>query len=237
MKVVERIPTALATQEIAHHVDAALLQKLEVRRFGQGKKQPRGKKVPAGESYTRQSENEEEEEESGLSESDLEDEVNSSDMEVDQEPEAELPDLPGPSGSGSKRPAKVLAQNDHQPSAKKKNVGSYVVAIYEQEWFLAEVVQDQTGVQTGYTRLNYMCIKGKNSFSWSEKKDLHITLDEDILLQPVTPEPVTNRGYLGLKKKDFDKVGRLMVVVYLFFNPFFLFFLHTPLKPKKNGKN
>ncbi len=43
-QVLERIPAAVQTEEIAQHVDAALLKKLEVRRFGEGKKkQPRGK--------------------------------------------------------------------------------------------------------------------------------------------------------------------------------------------------
>jgi hypothetical protein len=42
-QVLERIPAAVQTEEIAQHVD-------EVRRFGDGKKkQPRGKAIPAGE--------------------------------------------------------------------------------------------------------------------------------------------------------------------------------------------
>jgi hypothetical protein len=48
-QVLERIPAAVQTEEITQHVDAALLRKLEVRRFGEGKKkQPRGKAIPAG---------------------------------------------------------------------------------------------------------------------------------------------------------------------------------------------
>jgi hypothetical protein len=50
-KVLERIPSAVETQQAARHLDAALLQRLEVRRFGDSTpKMPRGKKVPAGQS-------------------------------------------------------------------------------------------------------------------------------------------------------------------------------------------
>jgi hypothetical protein len=48
-----RIPSVLKSTEIAQHLDQALLQRLEVRRFDNGlKRRPRGKKVPAGESYS-----------------------------------------------------------------------------------------------------------------------------------------------------------------------------------------
>jgi len=59
--VTERIPTVLATQEIARHVDDALLHKLEVRRYGTKKKTPRGQKVPAGMSLSTRAEEEENE--------------------------------------------------------------------------------------------------------------------------------------------------------------------------------
>jgi hypothetical protein len=70
-------------------------------------------------------------------------------------------------------------------------------------------------VATGYTRLSYLSIRGKNSFAWGEKEDIHVALDEDILIEPVVPELLNSRGSLGLKKKDHDRVLHLMVVVLL----------------------
>ena len=58
----------------------------------------------------------------------------------------------------------------------------------------------------------YMTIKGSNAFAWGHK-DVHATLNEDILMEPVLPEPVNSRGNLGLKKIFFEKVLPLMVVV------------------------
>jgi hypothetical protein len=105
-------------------------------------------------------------------------------------------------------------------------LGAYVVAVYEQEWFLAEITKDQTGVGNGYTQLSYMAIKGNNSFAWGQK-DIHVALNEDILMEPVCPEPINSRGHLGLKKIDLEKVISLMVVVYLLlFNYSFYYFQH-----------
>ncbi len=47
-KVLELIPSVVRKTEAARHLDAALLKRLEVRRFGESsKKRPRGKKVVA----------------------------------------------------------------------------------------------------------------------------------------------------------------------------------------------
>ena len=96
----------------------------------------------------------------------------------------------------------------------KQHLGDYVVAVYEDQWFLAEIHDDQRGVKRGYTKLSYMTLRGVNDFIWGPK-DVHVTLNEDILLMPVSPEPINNRGHLKLKKQDLEKVLSLMVVVYL----------------------
>jgi hypothetical protein len=207
-KVIERIPSTTKTAEIAHGVDQVLLKKLEIRRFGDGqKKRPRGKKIPAGESYSKQdeeeddvSEQEDEEEEAGNEEVEAdEEEVEEADSEsensVDEEEgdAEELPDLEGTS----------------------RIPGSFVVAIYEEEWYIAEVCKDQSNTVSGYVTLSYMSKKGTNSFLWPSKVDLHPTLVEDIILEPVAVEPINSRGHLGLKKKDFSKLISLMVVVYI----------------------
>lgn len=103
-KVLERIPASRTTKEVATNIDAALLQRLEVKRFGdqKAKKRPRGQKIPAGQSYSHQ----EEEEESEVDSSEDESEDESKDeSEEEEEIEAscaeELPDLDaGASGSG-----------------------------------------------------------------------------------------------------------------------------------------
>jgi len=51
-KVMERNPSVVETQVVARHIYSNLLKKLEIRRIGNGKKKPRGKKVPASQSYT-----------------------------------------------------------------------------------------------------------------------------------------------------------------------------------------
>ncbi len=100
-KVLERIPTVLQTEEIARHVDAHLLKNLEVRRFGDsGKKKPRGKKVPAGESYSKpveEEDDEESEEEGEDSVSEIESDNDEQEEDDDLEEELELPDLEVPS--------------------------------------------------------------------------------------------------------------------------------------------
>ena len=87
--------------------------------------------------------------------------------------------------------------------------------FYEGERFLAEICKDLSDVEKGYTRLSYMKIKGNNSFIWGEKEDIWESPDEFILIEPVLPEPLNNRGHMGPKKKDYEKVLSLMVVVSL----------------------
>lgn len=190
----------LEAETIARHVDNALLKKLEIRRFGDGKKKPRGKKVPAGQSYTTNVEEEEvdsDEVDEVSEEEELEESNEAEEDNQDQDVE-QLPELPEPT-----------------PGPSRSRVGTYVAASYEESWFLAEICADQKGVGRGYTRLSYMLIRGRNSFAWGDRKDIHVALDEDIILEPVLPEPVNSRGNLGLKKNDLQRVESWMVVVYL----------------------
>jgi hypothetical protein len=210
-KVLEQIPNAVETEQAARHLDAALLQRLEVRQFGEQAKakRPKGNKVPAGQSYTVRNEDKEDDE----SEEDKEDDESEEDEDDEQESDEtgdEDEDVDAIlEGAGDVGPDKLP---DLQNSA---DAGSYVVAIYEEQCFLAEVAKDQNGVPKGYTRLSYMLIKGKNSFTQPLKPDLHVTLEEDIVLKHVSPEPVNNCGCLGLSKTDYLKVLYLMVVFTL----------------------
>ena len=106
------------------------------------------------------------------------------------------------------------------PDPERKRIGSNVVAVFEGQWFIAAVVDDQEGVQSGYTKLSYMTIKGPNSFAWSDRADVMITLNEDIILSDVEvlPVPGNSRGHMCLNKNDFKRMTNWMVVVYKFLN-------------------
>jgi hypothetical protein len=94
-----------------------------------------------------------------------------------------------------------------------------VVAIYEGQWFLADVAESQEKVGHGYTRLSYAAIKGTNCFAWTAKPDIMVALNDDIILSEVNVVPLYNRDHVGLTKQDFKKVENWMVVVYI---PFIL---------------
>jgi hypothetical protein len=233
-KVLERIPSTMGSVAIARHLDTQLLRRLEVRRFGEGKKKPRGKKVPAGQSYSRveegsseedndlddlDSNSELEEEEAGPSKQhNKEQDKNVEEDSSEEEDNEELPDLNKEQDKNVEEDSSEEEDNEELPDLNldrpTRKPGSYVVALYEGEWFVAEVVEDQSNVPNSYTRLSYMLIKGKNSFSWGPKKDIVVTLDEDIILEDVELEPVNSRGHFGLKKKDMQKIISWMVVVY-----------------------
>ncbi len=150
--------------------------------------------MPAGESYSTR----EEEEEEVVDQFSDEEMVSGSDEEMgvdvgdeEEEDDEELPDL----------------EQTRVP-------GTLLVAIYESEWFIAEVAKDQSKATRDYVNLSYTCIRGTNSFTWLSKPDIILTLEEDIVLEPVTVEPVNSRGNIGLKKKDYEKIVALMVVVF-----------------------
>ncbi len=247
VKVTERIPTILSTQEVARSVDSVLLKTLETRRFGGKKAVPRGKKVPAGKSYTAGRESSEEESPEELSES----ENDPDEPGIDPEDSEELPEL---SATGLLRPGRNLPvqtseepytdtpqgeavtpglavhpegdETEAQPASSRMSSNCLVVAVYEGEWFVAEKLPEQSRIPKSYTRLSYATLKGKNCFSWAAKRpDIFLTLNEDILLENITVVPLNSRGQFGLRKNDLKKVESLMVVVYLIFEIKFFYLL------------
>ena len=198
-------------------MDAVLLKKLEVRRFGEKKKGPRGSKVPAGQSYSSHTQGEDTAEEVESEDDEVEEE--SEEDEVEEEDEAlseghedpddipELPDLP------NKLPDRGAAEGDGDAGTSWNH--SLVVAVYKGQWFVAEICKEQNHIPKGYKRVSYSTIKGKNAFMWPSKKDIVLTLEEDIILKNVTVESLNSRGHFALKKIDEKKVNTLMVVVYL----------------------
>ena len=147
-KVLDRIPSARTSQEIARDLDSVLAKTLEVRRFGDGQKKQRGrgKKVPAGKSYTADSSEEEghSDEEKGSEEkgSEEEDDVNDGEDIEEDEVEDEVQD-------GEKEDQ--MESDEELPDTEfrvgKKIGGSYVIAMYEGQWFLAQVCFDQANVK------------------------------------------------------------------------------------------
>ena len=84
-------------------------------------------------------------------------------------------------------------------------VGSHVVAKYDNDWYIAQVEgEDPDEEEDGFTLLMYMERKGNNQFIWG-KKDLFRTDNKDIICAVDPPVPVSSRAY-GLNKEDLSKV-------------------------------
>lgn len=189
------IPNKEDSQQIARHLDSSLLKKLETQRYGdQQKKPPRGKALPAGQSYSaKYMARDEEEEDEDESEDEEEDEEEDGDLESGPD---ELPELNRPVVSAAAGKTTLL------------------VAIYEGEWFVAERLADQSGVPAGSVKLTYMAPRGINVFVWPERPDIMETLKEDILVENIAIEPSNSRGHFRVKDNDYKRVKCLMVVVY-----------------------
>jgi DDE superfamily endonuclease/helix-turn-helix, Psq domain len=172
-------------------------------------KKTRGKKlkVAAGRSYTSIGSDEEDLEDVEADEED-EDNVEMDNQEADEE-ESEESDLDMDSFP-------TVEPVDCQPRASSSNTGrkftpgSYVVATYEREWYVAQVEDVQDNVATGYTRLRYMAKKGRNRFMW-EKPDILSTLDQDILMKVPPPVPVTTR-FMGVSEAAAKQADKLLLV-------------------------
>jgi hypothetical protein len=163
-------------------------------RFGDQSKKPRGQKIPAGQSYSAQDKEEEDsKEEDDVEESTEEETSEEEDSRQEKEEgsrheELEDEELPEP-----------------HPGASSPKLRTSVVAIYEGQWFLADVAESQEKVGHGYTRLSYAAIKGTNCFTWTDKPDIMVTLNEDIILSKVNVVPLNNRSHVGLTKQDLKK--------------------------------
>ncbi len=84
--------------------------------------------------------------------------------------------------------------------AKDFTVGSYVAAVYDQLWYVAQVEGEEEEEETeGFTLLRYMKRKGNNQFYWDNKIDILKTNNRDILLSTEAPIPVSSR-YWGMPK-------------------------------------
>jgi hypothetical protein len=100
------------------------------------------------------------------------------------------------------------------------NARTYV-AFYEDQWFLAEVSRDQSQVKRGYTKLEYLVIKGTNAFSHPSKLEFHITLDEDIIIK-ISARAGQQQGLPGIEQKRSGKSshpdGGLHIFQFFYFS-------------------
>ena len=95
-------------------------------------------------------------------------------------------------------------------------VGEYVVAVYDDQWYIAIVEgEDPDEEEEGFTLLKYMDRKGDNKFVWG-KDDLLKTKDTDIISKVSAPIKVSSR-FLGLSKDDFHKIVKIMVNWSIFY--------------------
>jgi hypothetical protein len=128
-------------------------------------------------------------------------------VDDDSDSDMELPDLdveqtdPGAGGSWRGRPAAF-------------DVGSFVVAVYDKMWYLAQVEGEEPEEECeGLTLLKYMERRGNNQFIWGQVSDKLKTLNSDILLKVEPPIPVSSRLW-GLPKNVLKEVERLFRVLW-----------------------
>jgi hypothetical protein len=93
-------------------------------------------------------------------------------------------------------------------------VGSFVVAVYDKAWYVAQVEGEEPEEETeGFTLLKYMERKGVNQFVWGKESDRLKTLHTDILLKVEPPIPVSSRLW-GLPKDVVKEVEKLFRVLW-----------------------
>ena len=245
-RVCEKIVEVASAPLIARHVDEVLLNRFEVTRFGdkEKKKAPRGKKIPAGQSYSAQPEDRSSGEETDVDEpqvsrrsgkkktsviEDSEEESEASDVsepselisEASEESDGEHEELPDPerpktSREGRSKPKTMPKKTNRWQES--LAVGQYVAAVYMGEWYIAQVEgEEEEEEKQGYTLLKYMTKEGHNMFMWS-KVDMLSTLHVDILMSTPAPVPTSSRGYCGYDKKvlgEVEKAFRVGVVVII----------------------
>ena len=175
-------------------------------------KKKRGKKVPPGQSYC------DEEEDDAMEDEVMEDEVMEDEVREDRDMSGQESD----SSDVSIRPIRMRQRgsledsdpDEPQPRRTEPDqnfaVGSFVIAMYEGTWYLGQVEgQDPEDEIDGYTCVKYMEKKGVNKFLFNHK-DVLPTLNTDILLTVDHPVPVSNRGFWGLPDEMLCTVGKLV---------------------------
>jgi hypothetical protein len=121
-------------------------------------------------------------------------------------------------GSSKEKSSKVLGG---RKQAEMFPVGSYVAAVYDGDWYVAQVGGEEP---EGHTLLKYMERKGNNQLVRGSGKDTLKTINKDILSIVDPPIPVSSRLW-GLPKdvvKSIEKILRVKWSILLVLNRFFL---------------
>jgi hypothetical protein len=94
-------------------------------------------------------------------------------------------------------------------------VDSYVIAMYDGNWFIAQVEGEEPENECeGFTLLKYMD-RGNNQFVWGEANDQLKTINSDILLRVEPPHPHHLQILRAPKRhKKVEKLFRVPVVYY-----------------------
>jgi hypothetical protein len=214
------------------------------------KKKPRGKKtkIPAGMSYTAVQEDEEEEEteddpdeilqpstsNSKKGDKKMEDKEEQSsqknrnkyryqqrfsmESESESDEAEELPNL----DDSEEEEEQGKGEMDSEEETDGYMVGSFVVAVYDKKWYIAQVEgEDPEEECKGFTLLKYMERRGENQFVWGQVRDTLKTNNQDILLKVEPPIPVSSRLF-GLPKNVVAEVEKLLRVKWWSITFFYL---------------
>jgi hypothetical protein len=101
-------------------------------------------------------------------------------------------------------------------------VGSFVVAVYDKKWYIAQVEgEDPEEECKGFTLLKYMERRGENQFVWGQVRDTLKTNNQEILLKVEPPIPVSSRLF-GLPKNVVAEVDKLIRVKWWSITLFYL---------------
>ena len=219
-KATERIPSVECPSNAGANFDQELISTLSVRRFGDGqRKKTRGTKIAPGKSWSREELSESETE---LSESENIDDIEGSAGGEIDESGCDNDDLPDP---------------HPQSDVEEYPVGAFVAAIYEDDWYIAQVEGEDSDEETdGFVLLKYMkptSQKNENSFVWPERADLLKTNIDDIIAKVDPPIPRLSSRAFGLCDKDFDIVKNKLVKWFLFIYFFIFNFLTSSMSFEK----
>lgn len=225
-------PATTASRELLDATFSERLNKLRGTDKAADSRQ-RGKKVPPGKDYTAQPEYESgseedinlddrENEESEVEDSEEElvrptakrfhsqmDSSSEDDLDVELEPEPSTSSGKG-KGPGKGKSSAKKSQPELASTQPEYPVGYYVVAMYEKQWYIAQVEGEDPEDETpGCTLLKYMARKGDNRFLWS-KPDVFKTRNCDILLRTDPPIPVSARGFWGHPRSVVKEIEKLV---------------------------
>lgn len=114
--------------------------------------------------------------------------------------------------------SKKELQPHQNTKGKYPEVNDYMAAVYENEWFVAFVLEAPTLMSddklthttTFYYNLRFMEKKGNNKFIWPKKVDEIIVPSDDILNTVQPPVSVSSR-HVGLSQSDLKNVEKLFL--------------------------